>query len=337
MGNILVVGATGQLGTAVVRKLLSQNRQVRALVRTEESASRFQQMGAEAVMGDLTQPATLRSACDGIAAVVTTANAAVPSRRSDTFKAVEDEGYRSLISASADARVKRFVYTSVPRSKHDHLTPFFRFKRATEERIARSGLDHVIFRASIFMDVSFAMMGSSIPVRGAEAATVLRPFKFAANHFARVKDSIEQKRIAMVPGDGQARHSFICIDDVAAFLVSAAFGGPSGIYDIGGPEALSFIDVARLYENLLGVTLVVKRTPAWVFRAAAPVLRLFSPAAANLMCLNYIGATEPTVWDSTAVANAFEVRLTSAESFLRARIEAAGAVACRSVAASPNA
>jgi hypothetical protein len=56
----------------------------------------------------------------------------------------------------------------------------------------------------------------------------------------------------MIPGDGTARHTFICVDDVAGFLAAAAISGPSGIHAIGGPEALTFLDIVRLYERILG-------------------------------------------------------------------------------------
>lgn len=315
---VLVVGATGQLGLAAVKELLAGGRVVRALVRSPEAASRLRSLGAEAAMGDLTQPATLAAACQGIAQVVATANASVPTRAADTFEAVERDGYRNLVRASSEAGVRRFVFTSVPRSRHAARSVFFRLKRETEQLIAASGMDYVVFQADVFMDVAFAMMGSAIPLQGSEAATALRPFAFANNHFNRVKDSIEGRRTAMIPGDGSVRHAFICVDDVARFLAAAAAGGPSGVHILGGPEALTFLDVVRLYEKVLGVELKVKKAPAVVFRILSHVLRPFNPAAANLMLLNFVGATEETLADP-AVAAAFGVPLTTAEAFLRSR------------------
>jgi uncharacterized protein YbjT (DUF2867 family) len=297
------------------------------LVRDESKAQRLTAAGAEAVLGDLTRPETLDTACRGAVCVIATANAAVPSCRSDTFRAVEDDGYRNLVSASVRAGVSRFIYVSAPVSKHESGSPLLRFKRLTEERIVQSGMDHLILRANVFMDTAFPMLGSEIPVRGAEAATVLRPFPFAANHFARVKDSIERKHVAMVPGDGRTRHSFICADDVAAVTAAAVGRGPSGIHDLGGPEPLSFLDVVHLYEKLLGVSLRVKHAPAAVFRVMSVVLRPFNPAAANLMHLNYLGAVEDSVMDSRALSAACGVTLTSAESFLRGKIALAAAPA----------
>ena len=249
MQKVLVVGATGQLGSTVVAKLVARQADVRALVRTEAAAQRFSALGVEAVLGDLRDAASLAAACRGVDVVVTTANAAVPTRKSDTFEAVERDGYRNLIDAARQAKVQRFVFTSVLPSKYEKVTPFFRYKRETEHRLASSGMDHVIFRADIFMDTAFCMMGSDIPVRGAEIATVTRSFGFAANHFRKIRNSIEQDHVAMIPGNGDTRHAFICVDDVANFLVSASFSGRSGTFNVGGPEALTFLDVVRIYER----------------------------------------------------------------------------------------
>lgn len=316
MERILVIGATGQLGRATIRRLRGKSASVRALVRGPEAAAGFESSGIETITGDLTDAGSLSLACDGVATVIATANAAIPTRRSDTFEAVERDGYRNLIQAATAAGVRRFVYTSAPLSKQEHLSPLLRFKRETEQTLASSGLDHVIFRADVFMDTAFTMMGSAIPLRGSEGATVLRPFGFANRYFARIKDSIERKHVALIPGDGTTRHTFICVDDVAEFLASAAFSGPSGIHSIGGPEALSFLDIVHLYERILGVTLRVQHAPAPVFRVAALLMRPFSRAGANLMALNYLGAKEDSLGDPAAAA-AFGVQLTSAEAFLR--------------------
>lgn len=316
MARILVVGATGQLGMAVVHKLLARSASVRALVRSPESAARFQQLGVQTVSGDLADAGSLARACASVDIVIATANAAVPTRRTDSFEAVDRIGYRNLIQAAVGARVRRFIYTSGALTKLYRLSPLLQCKRETETALAASDLDAVIFRTDIFMDVAFTMLGSTIPIRGSEGATVLRPFRFVSNHLKKIGNDIEQKHVMKIPGDGTARHSFICVDDVAEYLVAAISTGNAGIHTIGGPEALTLLDIAAIYERTLGIKLQVRSTPAAIFRIVAAVMRPFSPAAANLMALNYIGAVEDSFADPQA-AKTFGIRLTSAEDFLR--------------------
>jgi hypothetical protein len=61
----------------------------------------------------LTDIASLKPACTGSDVIVATANAAMPSRKLDTFETVEQQGYRNLVEAAVESRVRRFVFTSV--------------------------------------------------------------------------------------------------------------------------------------------------------------------------------------------------------------------------------
>lgn len=319
MNNTLVVGATGQLGHAIVSELVARGECVRALIRKPENAHQFNALGVETVLADLTVPASLDSAMLGISRVVSTANSAIPSRNTDTFNSVEGAGYVNLIAAATKAKVSRFVYTSVRYPTASPLSRFFQLKQQTTRLIQQSGMDHAIFEADIFMDVSFAMMGSRIPLRNSHNATVLRPFNFSRSFFSRIENSIEQKHVARIPGDGSSRHAFICVRDVARIHAAAAIGGPSGIFPLAGPEALTFLDVVKLYEKLLDRKLKVSKTPAIVFRILSTVLQPFNSAGANLMWLNYLASTENTL-PAPATAQAFGIDLTTAESFLREKI-----------------
>ena len=322
---ILVVGATGQLGTAVTRGLRQQGKSVRALVRESSSYTHLKQNGIELCLGDLRNRESLLAACDGINTVIATANAAVPTATGDSFRAVDGDGYQNLIKACQQNGVAHLVYISTILSPLDDKIPIFRQKRLTEKLLTESGLDYTIFRAESFMDVSFAMMGSDIPVRGAEAATIQRPFWFTSRFFNRVKGDIEQKGRATVPGSGAARRSFICIDDVAQFVIKSIElpSARNTIFDLGGPEALSYNEVVAIYEKLLGRSLKVRHTPAIVFRIAMEILKPFSPAAADIMGINYLSATQSSAVEMKETAAMFGVKLTSAEDFLRKRIAVA--------------
>ena len=318
MNRILVVGATGQLGRAAIRKLAARGATLRAMVRTEAATRQFQQQGIATVLADLTDRRSLDAACAGIQTIVATANSALPARPADSFANVERDGYRNLIAAAQNAGVRHIVYTSFQGTNHGG-SRFLRYKRETEEALQSSGIPSTVFRAGIFMDIAFAMMGSDLPLRGVEGASILRPFHFTTRHFAGIRNSIAEKQVALVPGKGDRKHPFICVDDVASYLAAAALGNQSGVYIIGGPEPLSYLDVVRLYERVLGVSLKVKSTPAFVFRVLSVALKPFNPAGANLMYLNYLSCTHSTQSDATAPAT-FGVRLTTAESFLRQKL-----------------
>src|SRR6266567_2314637 len=106
----LVVGATGQLGRAIVEQLGSSGQPTRALVRPGSRYGQVRPPGVEIVEGDLRDQASLARACQGATAVLATANAVTPE---GAFEAVEGQGYRNLIAAAKLAGVKQFVFVSV--------------------------------------------------------------------------------------------------------------------------------------------------------------------------------------------------------------------------------
>ena len=74
---ILVVGATGQLGAAVVRKLVERGIPVRGLARTTSSYQHLEREGVELAFGDLRDEASLFAACENVDKVIATANGSI--------------------------------------------------------------------------------------------------------------------------------------------------------------------------------------------------------------------------------------------------------------------
>lgn len=318
---ILVVGATGQLGTAIVRKLADRGQPVRVLVRRTSNHKPLARDGVDLVFGDLRDNSSLEAACRGVETIIATANAAIPTQKGDSFTSVDGRGYENLIGAAKLAGVRQFIYTSALSNQGFDNLPIGRQKRVTEDRIRASGIDYTIFRADAFMDVYFAMMGSDIPIQGVEAATVERPFWFTSRFFNSVKDSIGKHGTVGILGDGNTRHSFVCVDDVAEFHVKAVGRADAfnKTFEIGGPEALTQNEVLAIFEKILDRPLKPKRTPAGVFKAGYFLLRFISPAAANIMGLNYCCTSYASEIDMDETAERFGVQMTSAENFLRQR------------------
>lgn len=318
MQRVLVIGATGQLGAAVIPLLLARGCSVRALVRTDEAARKLKNMGVHAFPGDLTVPGSLGVCCKGIDTIIATATATVPTRKSDTVHAVDNLGYKNLIAAAVHQGVRRFVFVSVPPAgSASPRAAVFACKRRTEIQLLESGMEVVVLRSDAFMDVQFAFMGSDIPLRGSDCATVLRPF--ASPVFNPLRNSILEEHVARITGSGRSRHAFIAVQDVASHCVFGACSQIRGVFDLGGPEALSFLDVVRLYERLLGIKLKIRRTPASMVRLGGVVLLPFNPAVAELMRLTYsLVVDEGMPHPETSAA--FGIRCQTAEQFLSAKL-----------------
>ena len=229
---ILVVGATGELGGAVTRLLLAQRRPVRALVRPRSPQEPLRQAGAEVVLGDLKDRASLDAACQGAETVITTANSA---RRGgeDNPQTVDLEGNRNLIDAAKAAGVKQFIFVSAQIADPNSPVPFLAAKGKAEEYLRTSGVPYTIVAPNAFMEVWPALL-VGVPAVAGQPVTLV--------------------------GEGCRRHSFISAGDVANFIV-AAVGHPAALNKrlvLGGPEPLSFRDAVVVYERTLGRSIPVR-------------------------------------------------------------------------------
>ena len=228
---ILVVGATGQLGGLIAKRLLAAGRTVRALAREASAWQGLQAAGAQIAIGDLKQRATLDAACSGVDVVITTANSALRGG-ADNTQTVDIDGNRNLIDAARSAGVKQFIFVSAFGVTVDSPVPLFQAKARTEEYLRASGMPYTILAADGFMDVWFPMIVIG-PVLDGRPVTII--------------------------GEGRRKHSLIAADDVASFAI-AAIGHSAAMnrhLPLGGPEAVSWRDVVAAFERRLGREIAV--------------------------------------------------------------------------------
>jgi uncharacterized protein YbjT (DUF2867 family) len=292
----LVVGATGQVGAAVVAELSSRGTPVRAFVRPDADTSFLRDLPhVELAVGDLLEPTTVRAAVEGCQHVIATANGVLPRKRRDHGR-VERVGYPTLIAAAREGGVERFVYLSQPMPEGEDL-PMQRDKRAVERALRASGMEFTILRPGAFMESWLAFAGSDLPTRGEPTATVHRDFWFLRAFRRATHRTIDRHGIMMVNGGPDRKLSFISVQDVARLLIAATTHdlGRDADLLVGGPEALCWREVADLYAQVLGREVTVRTTPVAPLKVMSKLLAPFSPAASNLLALNVTAAAADMV------------------------------------------
>lgn len=325
--NILVVGATGQLGFSICEKLIHSKHQVKAAHRASSNTEALKSLDGIALVNlDLTEPRTFPAALDGVDVVISTANSATPRLKTDSFKKVDEDGLKKLIDSAKSAGVQQFIFVSaLPFPKNDDKVPLSRAKRAVETHLKKSGMNYTIVQPTAFMEVYFPFFGSTIPLRGAKVNTLDRPFKFSNDFFAGIKNDIENKGVFNIIGSGNQKNAFISIENVADFCV-ASVGNPKALnrtLEIGGPENLTPLDIKAIFEELHDKPLKIKSTPPFVIKMMSKILPLFNPAAGNIMALNHVVATTDNIPPNAAeTAEEFGVNLISSREFLSNKMKA---------------
>jgi uncharacterized protein YbjT (DUF2867 family) len=238
---ILVVGATGLLGGRIVKKLLAQGRPVRISVRPDSpsealakqgmatSAIELVAAGAQVVSGDLRDRPSLDAACQGIDTLITTANSVL---RDNDIEGVDLNGNFNLIKAAEAAGVKHFIFTSINSSDPNSPDPFGRAKGLVEQRLRESGLTYTILKPGIFMEI-WVGMTVGMPLQAGRPITLV--------------------------GQGDHRHAFVSIADVADYAVTAVDNPAARNADIfiGSPEACSWTEVVQTVGDVLSTQLPV--------------------------------------------------------------------------------
>ena len=292
--RVLVVGATGQLGGVIARKLLAKGVPVRALGRTRQKLDVLAKEGAEIAAVDLLDLARLTDACRGIGQIVATANNNM-GKGPTSPRRVDLNGYQNLCAAARNTGVRRIVYVSYHGATPDAPVDIFRLKWHIEDAIRRSLVPYVILRPTAFMETW---------IDGLMAA------------------GIRKNRVTQIFGDGTALSNYIAVDDVAdvAVNVLAREEVVKEVIDFGGPSNVSLNDLATLVEKRLGVPSKRRHVPVIAMKLH-PLVKPFNELAARLMSIGLYAATEARPFpDGPRAAGRFGVTPRTVEEHVASRL-----------------
>jgi len=211
---ILVIGGRSKIGAALIGELLGRGQQVRALVRAGEPAGSLPAT-AKAVTGDLADEGSLVTAMAGVEKVFL-----LSSPHPDAVS-----WHRNAIDAARRTQVDLLVRSSILGADRESVAEFISAHTTCDRYLEDSGLPYVIVRPNLFLQ---NIPESTIPSLDASGT-------FYADA-------------------GEARISMVDTRDVAAVaaVVLTEPGHTGAHYDVTGPEALSYADVAARLTTALG-------------------------------------------------------------------------------------
>jgi uncharacterized protein YbjT (DUF2867 family) len=216
MGHILVVGATGLIGTPVARRLLDDGHQVRLLVRDAGRATALLGDGFEYVEGSVTDTEAVDRAVRGMTGVHVSLGVEDPAQ----LEAVEHQGTAAVAAAAARHDLERISYLtgSLVRVDYGPKIPEHRAKLAAEHAIQDSGVPYTFFRPTYFTNT--------------------------------LPRHVQGKVIVMLGRQHQTLHP-VCAEDFGA-QVARAFATPAAAnrdFYIHGPQALTLHRALATYRQ----------------------------------------------------------------------------------------
>jgi uncharacterized protein YbjT (DUF2867 family) len=246
---LLLTGATGQVGSTLLGRLLAEGASVRCLVRNPRRLG-AQRVRVQIALGDLADPPSFRNAMRGVDTVVHLA-AAIRDQPRGSIEELGGIATWRMVQAAERAGVERFLFFSALGASTHSRARFLRAKALAEQAVREAGMRSVVLSPSI------------VYAPGDRWLTLL-------------------ERLALLPampisGRGRAVFQPIWAED-AADCVMAALREPgiAGSFELAGPQTLSHEEIVRLVLRSLGRRRPLAHVPAPIVSRA---LRLLEAAA----------------------------------------------------------
>jgi uncharacterized protein YbjT (DUF2867 family) len=248
MQRVLVAGATGYLGSELVKSLHERGYKVRALIRKEQQKAGLEEWVEEFVLAQATQPETLKGIAEDVDAVFSSLGI---TRQKDglSYEDVDYQANLNILREAEKSGVESFLYVSVLRG--EELRDEVRLIEAKER----------------FVD---ALKASSI------RHCIIRPTGF----FSDMKDFLEMAKggRAYLLGDGKSRFNPIHGHDLAEACIELWEKGEEEA-DVGGPENFSHTELAQAAFTAMNRQAKISYFPLWLIPVTLWLMRLLTSPA----------------------------------------------------------
>jgi len=215
MARVLLLGSTGFFGRGVAHKMLDAGHQLRVLVRDPMKAAAFKVRGAQVMVGDALNPASVVQAAQGTEHIVSLV--AVRRNRPQSFLEVNVDGPRILGEAAKSAGARSVILVSAIGARLDPKYKYLTSRWMGEQELAKTGVAGTVLRFSLVL----AEEGGALDV-------FERTAKFGP--------------VIVIPGDGTTQFQPILREDASRCVVEAIGKADllGKIIELGGPEVVTF-------------------------------------------------------------------------------------------------
>ena len=224
---LLLTGATGLVGSAVLRRLVGEGTPVRCLVRDPRRLG-AQRVRVQIALGDLADPRSFRNALRGVNTVV---HLAASTRDQPRGSIEELDGIATwrMVEAAERSGVERFLFFSALGASTHHRTRCLRAKALAEQAVSEADLCSVVFAPSI----------------------IYAP----GDPWLRLLERLALLPLMPVSGRGRSLSEPIWVEDVADCVIASLHSrdeAPQRRFELAGPETLSHDDIVRIVLRTLG-------------------------------------------------------------------------------------
>ena len=244
MNRILIAGATGYLGGHILNELKCQHYNVRAIVRNTEKLKKINANVDEVIEAEITKPQTIINCCVGIDTVITSVGI---TRQKDglTYMNVDYQANLNLLNEAIKSGVKRFIYIFIFNAGKIENLKIIQAKQKFVHALKNSGLNYCLINPTGF--------------------------------FSDMREFLDMGKKGKIYlfGKGECKINPIDGQDVARVCVEAIESDEHEI-KVGGPEILTYTQIANTAFKTLKKPGKIKYIPIWVKNIILFLLRTFT-------------------------------------------------------------
>lgn len=235
MSKILVTGVTGHLGRIVLEKLLDKvpASGIKVLVRDEAKAAPFKALGVTTAIGNYDDKASLVAAFAGVDKLYFISGNDLPNRNTQ---------HENVVNAAIEAKVGHVIYTSFQRKNESESSPlaFLASSHLLAENLLKaSGLKYTLLKHGLYAEVIPQFVGNNV----LETGVIFQPAGQGKTAYV-LRADLAEAGVAVLTGEGHENRS----------------------YELTGPEALSYQDIAALISAASGKDVTYVSPAAEVFK-----------------------------------------------------------------------
>ena len=279
---ILLTGASGYVGGRLLRALEDRGRRIRCFARNPEFLKARVSPATDIVKGDVLDRESLRQALAGVSIAYYLVHSMAAS---GSFEEKDREAAANFGTAAREAGVERIIYLGGLGEDTATLSPHLKSRHEVGRVLRASGVPVLEFRASI-------VIGSG------------------SLSFEMIRSLVNRLPIMITPRWVSMPAQPIAIQDLVAYLLAALDLPVSayGVYEIGGPEPISYADIMRAYARHRGMKLRMIPVPVLTPFLSSLWLGLITPLYARIGRKLIESIVHSTVVRDTAALRAFDIR-----------------------------
>jgi NADH dehydrogenase len=291
---ILLIGASGLLGSKIGHDLQAKNIPFEAAGRSEHKLSKAYQNPPPFRKLDLFEPTNLDSVLEGITKIIVCVHALFGNGKTDSSK-LDRDGIIKLVEVASSKNIEHFLLVSAQGAAEKHPVDFYENKFQSEKALKSSGIPYTILQPTAFMELHIGdLLGKGLV----------------------------QKGKTFILGKGEVLSNYISVKDLALLITFLIQDSPKNeSIEIGGPDNMSKNQIAAKYGSQLIIEPKISHVPISILKLISNLLLPFHKGLSRVVKMSIYMDSNAVTIENTNIFDAYGIKPMGIEKYIESHIK----------------